>query len=124
MNWQQLDLSLDGLRAHYHRRDFNPAQLVDELCDRAQRCAHKNIWISPPDQRQLRPYLQRLESESPDSLPLVVLPDPPTPYSSPLVPLPLPLPYSSPLPPLALLALPAPPEGRLPRRFIRCRPLE
>ncbi|WP_373086913.1 allophanate hydrolase [Zhongshania sp.] len=74
MDWQQLDLSLSGLRQHYRQHDFTPAQLCRHLLDTSQQYRHKNIWIRLLDELELAPYLAALENQSDEELPLYGVP--------------------------------------------------
>ncbi len=74
MNWQQLDITLRGLRDHYLRGDFTPAELVAHLQQKAAGFGHKNIWISQLSSEQLAPWLARLADVSIEDLPLFGIP--------------------------------------------------
>lgn len=74
MNWQQLDITLQGLRGHYLRGDFTPLELVSYLQHKAAGYAHKNIWISQLSNEQLAPWLARLAEVSVEDLPLFGVP--------------------------------------------------
>lgn len=74
MNWNTLDLSLNGLQQHYRRGDFTPAQLCHHLLEKCQRYRHKNIWIHLLDEQELAPYLHALENTGVDDLPLYGVP--------------------------------------------------
>ncbi len=74
MNWQNLDLTLRGLRDHYLRGDFTPAELVHYLRQKAAGFDHKNIWICQLSDEQLEPWLARLAGASVQQLPLYGVP--------------------------------------------------
>ncbi len=74
MNWQLLDLTLTGLRDHYVKGDFTPAELVAHLQQKAAGFGHKNIWISQLSSAQLAPWLARLAEVCVDDLPLFGIP--------------------------------------------------
>ena len=74
MNWNTLDLSLDGLRQHYQRGDFSPPQLCRHLLDKCGSYRHKHIWIHLLDEGELAPYLNALVGKGIDDLPLYGVP--------------------------------------------------
>lgn len=74
MNWNTLDLSLDGLRQHYRRGDFSPAQLCRHLLEKCDGYRHKHIWIHLLDEAALAPYLSALAGRTVDDLPLYGVP--------------------------------------------------
>ncbi len=73
MNWDQLDLTVSGLAAHYQAEDFTPRQLVQHLQSLQPEDRH-NIWIERLNSDQLEPYLQRLDHNQSRSLPLYGIP--------------------------------------------------
>ncbi|MET0379742.1 MAG: allophanate hydrolase [Spongiibacteraceae bacterium] len=72
--FEQLDLTLAGLRRHYERGDFTPRELLAFLRQRAQQFDDRNIWIHRLDEATLEPYLQMLAANSPATLPLYGVP--------------------------------------------------
>lgn len=72
--WEQIDLTLAGLRRHYQAGDFTPRQLLACLRARGEHYRDRNIWIHPLTDAELEPYLQALEQSSPDTLPLYGVP--------------------------------------------------
>lgn len=74
MTFEQLDLTLAGLRRHYERGDFTPRELIAVLRERARQFDDRNIWIYQLDDAEIEPYLQMLETQSPASLPLYGVP--------------------------------------------------
>ncbi|GAB1256106.1 allophanate hydrolase [Aurantivibrio plasticivorans] len=62
MQWQLLNITLDGLRAHYDRGDFTPRELIEFLCDTMNSEVDNPVWITQLDAAQLEPYLVALEA--------------------------------------------------------------
>jgi allophanate hydrolase len=73
MPWQELDISIAGLRQHYQRGDFTPRELVTQLLS-LERADDHNIWIERLQPTQLEPYLQALENSAAPDLPLYGIP--------------------------------------------------
>jgi len=73
MNWQDLDITINGLKKHYRNDDFTPSELVSHLLEKSRRHEKKNIWITLLTQSQLTPYLSALEKLD-SSLPLYGIP--------------------------------------------------
>src|SRR6185369_3820151 len=71
---ENIDLTLTGLRAHYKRGDFTPAELIAVLRERGAAFRDRNIWIRELTADEISPYLQRLQGQSPDTLPLYGVP--------------------------------------------------
>lgn len=74
MNWEQLDVSVEGLNKHYLANDFKPAELIEHLLEKSARFGHKNIWIHQLGMSDIQPYLDTLEHVSPAELPLYGIP--------------------------------------------------
>jgi allophanate hydrolase len=74
MNWEQVDVSIAGLRAHYLDGDFKPAELVEYLLAKSARFGHKNIWIRQLEMGEIQSYIAALEHSSPAELPLYGVP--------------------------------------------------
>ncbi|MBW5444651.1 allophanate hydrolase [Cohnella sp. CFH 77786] len=67
-------LTIGGLRELYKKGELTPADVVAEIVSRAESDAEMNIWITPPSLEALRPYLERIASLDPESLPLWGIP--------------------------------------------------
>lgn len=67
-------LDIDHLQSLYRSGGLTPRQLLDRLDDYQAAFTDRNLWIHylTPDERE--PFLQALEGESPDSLPLYGVP--------------------------------------------------
>lgn len=74
LTFEQLDLTLPGLKAHYARGDFSPRELTVFLRARAQQFADRNIWIHALSDTELEPYLAALDERAPTDLPLYGVP--------------------------------------------------
>lgn len=74
MNLETLSLDLGTLRQHYLSGALRPADLVDFLRQKADRCDRRHIWIERLDQARLAPYLDALRDRSPADLPLYGIP--------------------------------------------------
>ena len=74
MQWHQLNVTVSGLRHHYQQQDFTPTELVEHLLERCEQYLEKNIWIYRLTKEELRPYLDELSTQSPESLPLFGVP--------------------------------------------------
>ncbi len=72
--FDQIDLTLPGLRGHYQRGDFTPRQLVTLLRERSAQYDDRNIWIHALTDSELEPHLQRLEQSDMQKLPLYGVP--------------------------------------------------
>lgn len=73
MKWEQLDITISGLTAHYQRHDFTPRELVQHLLLQNAEDSH-NIWITGPNRQQIEPYLAALEDSDQTDLPLYGIP--------------------------------------------------
>ncbi|CAO1662387.1 allophanate hydrolase [Vreelandella indica] len=71
-----LSMSLDiaSLHAAYQQGNLTPTALIDELLAQADSHGKDSAWITRLNREQLTPYLQRLEGESPKTLPLYGIP--------------------------------------------------
>lgn len=67
-------LDIASLQAAYRRGELTPLALVDTLLAAGDAQADQSAWITRLTADQLAPYLQRLEGESPDTLPLYGIP--------------------------------------------------
>ncbi len=73
MQWQQLDLSLSGLRRHYQNKDFTPEALVAHLLEQMDAFdaqADNTVWIERLDLTAFTPYFERLKTLDFDTTPL------------------------------------------------------
>ena len=64
MQWQTLDLTLNGLQNHYAKADFTPQELVSHLLNRCQEFTSKNLWIELFTLDKLQHLLDDLEQKS------------------------------------------------------------
>ena len=71
---RSISLDIASLHTAYQQGALTPTQLIDELLAHAERRGAEPTWITRLDRAQLAPYLQRLEGESPDTLPLYGIP--------------------------------------------------
>ncbi|TVY09707.1 allophanate hydrolase [Paenibacillus cremeus] len=67
-------LSVNWLKEQYLRKTLTPEMVILEIIDRAEADAGWNIWITPPAMERIKPYLDRLASVDPASLPLWGIP--------------------------------------------------
>lgn len=67
-------LTIESLHAAYQQGDLTPTALIDELLAQADSHGKDPAWITRLNREQLTPYLQRLEGESPETLPLYGIP--------------------------------------------------
>lgn len=72
--FEQLDLTLPGLRQHYARGDFSPRELVQYLRARADQFRDRNIWIYQLHDAELESYLTTLDGKSTADMPLYGVP--------------------------------------------------
>ena len=71
---RSISLDIASLHTAYQQGALTPTQLIDELLAHAERHGAEPTWITRLDRAQLAPYLQRLEGESPETLPLYGIP--------------------------------------------------
>lgn len=67
-------LTIKSLHAAYQQGNLTPTALIDELLAQADSHGKDSAWITRLNREQLTPYLQRLEGESPKTLPLYGIP--------------------------------------------------
>lgn len=67
-------LSIKRLREMYLKKEITPWDIVYEIIRRANDDAGMNIWITPPAMEIIKPYLDRLSSLDPETLPLWGIP--------------------------------------------------
>lgn len=68
------NLSLDALRSSYKSGDHSPRALIYKLRQQAIKQQDFNAWIHILDESELEPYLNHLENQSIDELPLYGVP--------------------------------------------------
>ncbi len=73
MDWNTLDLSIQGLQQHYLQQDFSPRQLIDQLLSLYPEDDH-HVWIYKLNRDELEPYLDALEKQDIATLPLYGIP--------------------------------------------------
>lgn len=71
---RSISLDIASLHTAYQQGALTPTQLIDELLAHTERHGAEPAWITRLDRAQLAPYLQRLEGESPETLPLYGIP--------------------------------------------------
>ena len=69
-----IDLSIAALHKAYRAGELTPATLIDQLLRNAESVGTDSTWITRLTRPQLELYLQRLQGESPESLPLFGIP--------------------------------------------------
>lgn len=69
-----MNLTLASLQAGYAGGTLTPRALIEAIHQRCERYGQHNIWIHRLSAAELEPYLQRLDSVTPDSLPLYGVP--------------------------------------------------
>lgn len=67
-------LDIATLHTAYQQGELTPAALIDGLLEQAESHGQEPAWITRLTREQLEPYLQRLEGESPETLPLYGIP--------------------------------------------------
>lgn len=68
------DLTISTLQASYASGELTPRKLVKELLQKIAAADNPAVWIYPLTEAELEPYLQRLESSDPSTLPLYGIP--------------------------------------------------
>jgi len=74
MDIDNISLHIHALKKLYQNGEFTPRELVKLLLGKAQQLEDYNIWITVLSEDELEPYLKKLESENPDTLPLYGIP--------------------------------------------------
>lgn len=72
--FEQIDITLAGLRAHYQRGDFTPRELIALLRDRSKQFVDRNIWIHELSDAEIEFYLSALDKRSIADAPLYGIP--------------------------------------------------
>ncbi|MCY0902896.1 MAG: allophanate hydrolase, partial [Firmicutes bacterium] len=67
-------LAISTLRGRYLRGETTPREIIREIMESVQATVDQHIWITPPAWGLVEPYLQRIESVEPSSLPLWGIP--------------------------------------------------
>jgi allophanate hydrolase len=67
-------LDIASLHAAYRSGKLTPSDLISQLLAAAENHGKEPAWITRLSREQLAPYLQRLEGESPETLPLYGIP--------------------------------------------------
>ena len=68
------NLTIAALHKAYRAGELTPATLIDQLLSHAQSVSTDATWITRLSRQQLEPYLQRLQNESIQTLPLFGIP--------------------------------------------------
>ncbi len=74
LSFEQIDLTIPGLRAHYQRGDFTPRELIALLRERSQQFADRNIWIHELSDAEIEIYLSALDKRTLADAPLYGIP--------------------------------------------------
>ncbi|WP_455374711.1 allophanate hydrolase, partial [Kaarinaea lacus] len=69
-----MDMTIHGLLHAYREQRLTPEQVIDSVLAQCELYKDHNIWITRLTREQLQPYLDKLDSQSPDSLPLYGIP--------------------------------------------------
>lgn len=72
--FEQIDLTVSGLRAHYQRGDFTPRELIALLRARSKIFIDRNIWIHELSDAEIETYLAALDQRSLADSPLYGVP--------------------------------------------------
>jgi len=72
--FDDIDLTIGGLRTHYRRGDFSPRELIELLRARSAEFRERNIWIHELSDSEIEPYLAALDKRSLDDAPLYGIP--------------------------------------------------
>lgn len=67
-------LSIKWLKEMYNSNRISPEEVVLETINRANKDKDMNIWITPPEFENIKPYIEKLKSIEPNSLPLWGIP--------------------------------------------------
>jgi allophanate hydrolase len=70
----KLDLSIAALHKAYRAGMLTPAAVVDYVLEKSTDYQQHNVWISLLSREQIAPYIARLQSHTPESLPLYGIP--------------------------------------------------
>ena len=72
--FEQIDLTIAGLKAHYQRGDFTPRELIGLLRARSKQFIDRNIWIHELSDSEIGPYLDALDERTAADAPLYGVP--------------------------------------------------
>lgn len=73
MNWQNLDLTISGLKKHYANSDFLPEELIEYLnqqIDEYLSSTENAVWLYRLSKGELQSYLDALVQKDPNDAPL------------------------------------------------------
>lgn len=68
------DITINGLRRHYQNGDFTPRELISKITTACDQVTDNPIWITRLTPEQLNIYVERLETQAMDDLPLWGIP--------------------------------------------------
>jgi len=74
LSFEQIDITIAGLRAHYRRGDFTPRELIAALRKRSAQFRDRNIWIHELTEPEIEPYLAALDNRNVNDAPLYGIP--------------------------------------------------
>lgn len=63
-------LTIDWLKENYKAGTVSPAQVIEEIIQRAEADKEMNIWITPPEMEWIKPYIDRLDTLDYEEAPL------------------------------------------------------
>lgn len=69
-----VDMTIPALQQSYRENRFTPSELVTQLLAKCEKYIDNPIWITRLTQAQIQEYLDQLEGQSPDDLPLYGIP--------------------------------------------------
>lgn len=69
-----MDVTIAALLRAYRNRELTPTEVVAAVGARCERYTAHNLWITRLSTAQVQPYLDRLQTISPESLPLYGIP--------------------------------------------------
>jgi allophanate hydrolase len=69
-----IDITIQGLHQAYRDGSLTPRDVIDYVFEQCEKYLDHNIWITRLSNEQLQTYLNKLEDQSPDSLPLYGIP--------------------------------------------------
>lgn len=69
-----MNLSIKALHESYRNNDLTPGKVIDSILDNCKAFEDHNIWITLLTKEQINVYLQQLESQDMDELPLYGIP--------------------------------------------------
>lgn len=69
-----MNMTISGLLEAYGAGTTTPAEVIDDVLQRCADYEENNIWIRRLNRDEIDPYLDRLQTQSPDALPLYGIP--------------------------------------------------